>query len=233
MRRQMRRWLSSAPAAASKLKVAVVLERRPVIYHVEPWEVEFEAWQTKALRSQQGRPDVIPKLSLQNKTGSKSAGKGDESIYAVKKKKLDLAAEYEALKRFNVTDADRSGEKNTLMRALSRRLYLVVRSEQDGWHFPTVDLGSASTLRAAADEAATAALNPLPFFMFGNCPVGHVGGKTFFFMGEVVWDNGMRIPDVSKIVAKKEQQWVTRDEISQLLQPGEYLDATNKMLSLI
>lgn len=112
------------------LQVAAVIERRPVVYHMEEWETAHEAWHSSNRSSQQGRVDPSAKsvLSLQSKTSGPGKSKEEGgAAYSVKKKKLDLAAEFEALKRFNVTDADRAADTTSLLRALSRRLYLVVK----------------------------------------------------------------------------------------------------------
>ncbi len=110
-----------------------------MIYHMEPYEVEFEKWEEKNMASQMGRIDPIATgiLTLHTKqTGTPKVTKEEASAYSVKKEAQDLPAEFEALKRFNVTDADRSGDTKSLMRALSRRLYLVVKvHEQDFFFF--------------------------------------------------------------------------------------------------
>ena len=224
--------------AGAGLRVAVILERRPVIYHVEPWQEEFDEWQMRNMASQVGRPDPMSKLTLQNKTGGGSGkpGAGAEdggSQYAVKKKKLDLVAEFKALKRFNETEADRAKDTKSLLRALSRRLYLVVQDEKTGWQFPTVEVGESPTLRDAAEKAAAGALQPLEHYLFGNCPVGHLEGKTFFFMGEVVWEQGMRLPNPARMALRRPWQWLTREELAALLPAPAYVEATKKMLAHI
>jgi hypothetical protein len=240
----MRRLMSTSAGNAAALRVAVVLERRPVIYLVEPWQAEFDEWQAKNRASQMGRQDPLSRLTLQNKTvgkgggGGGGAGAGSDaggsagSQYAVKKKKLDLLAEFNALKKYNETDADRAKDTKSLLRALSRRLYLVVQDEKTGaWEFPTVDLGDSPTLRAAAERAATEALQPLEPFLFGNCPVGHLEAKTFFYMGEVVWDQGMRLPNPARMALRRPWQWLTREELFEVLPAPAYVEVTKKMLT--
>ena len=81
-------------ATAPSLRVGAVIERRPVIYHMEQWEVEHEEWENKSRVAQMGRVDPIAKnaLSLQTKmSGSSKASKDEGNAYSVKKKKMDLA----------------------------------------------------------------------------------------------------------------------------------------------
>ena len=144
---------------------------------------------------------------------------------------MNLEEEFRALHRFNETDADRSGDRGTLLRAYSRRLYYL-EPAGDGWRFPTAPMqADDATLRAAAERAAAEALGPEhEMFMFGNAPVGHVGDKHFFFYGEIVWKTGQLLPDVTGQTAAKGSVWVTRDELSEYLD-GQVLECAEKMLA--
>ncbi|KAG5178308.1 hypothetical protein JKP88DRAFT_168941 [Tribonema minus] len=86
-----------------------------------------------------------------------------------------------------VTEADASGDRTTLHRALDRRIFLLERaSDAEPWRFVTAavqrggsgggDGGGGETLRAAAERALAAALRPdVPGFKYwhvGNGPAG-------------------------------------------------------------
>ena len=40
--------------SSAGLQVSTVIERRPVIYHNEPWELEYEEWREKSRKAQVG-----------------------------------------------------------------------------------------------------------------------------------------------------------------------------------
>merc|ERR1711991_20972 len=221
-------------SSASGLRVSAVIERRPVIYHMEPWEEEYEQWSANSKDAQYGRQEVKSILTLQNKTSGMPKGKAAKQDQAANTRTSEraagLEAEYESLKRFNVTDADRSGDRTTLMRALDRRLYLLVNSEQ-GYSFPTVSAPSdVPSLRSVAEELASNTLAPFEPYMFGNAPIGHLDASHFFFYGEIVWLHGQLLPDVSKMGS--ECVWVTRDELSEYLE-ANVLECAQKMLTKI
>lgn len=137
------------------------------------------------------------------------------------------------MKRFNVTDADRTNDTKSLLRALSRRLYLVVKDEKTGeWGFPTASVSEKDeSLRVVAERAAKDALAPFEPYLFGNCPVGHVDKSLFFFYGEIVWGEGMQIPDASKMT-HKDFAWLTREELAGRLSPA-VAEAASRMLTKI
>jgi hypothetical protein len=59
---------------------------------------------------------------------------------------------------------------------------------------------------------AKGALTPYSAYIFGNCPIGHVDGSVFFYNGEIVWLEAMKIPEASKMHLK-EFAWLTREEL--------------------
>ena len=199
------------------VSVSTVVERRPVIYNMETWEHEYEQWKEKSRKAEMGRTDVRGALTLQVKAAgvSKKAATQQADTHSVKKTKMDLDAEFEALRRYNRTEADETGATDTLMRAYDRRLYLLTGGEGK-WSFPTVELEPEAdkTLREAAERAAREALGPYSCYMFGNAPIGHLESNHFFFYGEIVWLNGQRLPDVSRMT---DSAWVTRDELPKYL----------------
>lgn len=160
----MRRVVSSA-----------VLERRPVVAHLEPWMVDYERWQ---LATERGRAkqvtDPVPLLTLQNKaSGGKAAAQSKGA--ATTSSSSDNEALFEQLRqRYNTTPADTTGDTRTLLRALSRRLYLLVfDTQQKTWRFPSAVAAPHDTsLRAAAERALTVEAANLSWWVFGNAPAG-------------------------------------------------------------
>lgn len=198
-----------------------------MIYHMEQWEEQHEAWQLSSRSSRSSRPSPGRLLTLQNKTA------GLKKTPPPPPPQLGPADAFQRLLRYNHTAADKAADRSSLLRAYSRRLYLLVQRDDASWSFPSTLLSpDDSSLRLAAERAAAHALAPFDVYMFGNAPVGHIGQDHFFFMGEIVWLSGQRIPDVSKITQKSPSVWVTRDEMADYLQGAE-LECADKMLAKI
>lgn len=161
----------------------------------------------------------------------------DQPMFETKKKRLNLPEEFEKLKKYNVTEADKTGFNKTMFRAYSRRLYLVVQDEA-GWRYPQTqyDAEKDETLRSTAERGIQQETNGFEAWMVGNCPMGHLkkdDALHLFFNAEIVWLEGQRLPNVNRMQLTnniKDYAWVTREELKDLFNE-ELFGVSDKMLS--
>jgi large subunit ribosomal protein L46 len=144
-----------------------------------------------------------------------------------------------------VTEADKKGDKKSTQRCLDKILYLVVKQtlgKVQPWVFPMGLRQDGETLRQTCDRVVESTVGPqLITQPLGNAPVGlykytlprsssseretNVGAKVFFFKsfyrgGTVTTGGNGQVLDY---------QWLTRDELKQVLQQ-EYYHSISKFL---
>ncbi len=129
-----------------------------------------------------------------------------------------------------ITEADKSGEIQTLNRKLTTRLYLSVKpNEEEGWMLPTtlLKLDEKETfLDGAKRVTKSVAGNDLTLLCMSNCPMGvdvveyseeekaangrKVFGEKTFYMRVQYDDGGV---NENKMKKMDDWGWLTREEI--------------------
>ncbi|KAJ8754857.1 hypothetical protein K2173_015369 [Erythroxylum novogranatense] len=189
------------------LVASVVFERLPVV--IPKIDAVVYAFQEFSFRWRQQYRRRYPDEFL-NKSNAR--GKGDYHI------------DYEPAPR--ITEADKTNDKKSLLRALDRRLYLLLYGNAYGsqsghpvWHFPEKVYESEDTMRKCAESALNSVLGDLSHTYFvGNAPMGHMvvqpnnigqdsGYKRFFFKSQVIGTNKFKIGNCEDFI------WVTKDEL--------------------
>ncbi|WCJ22695.1 decoy [Euphorbia peplus] len=228
----MRRSLSSAVrplitarrfcTTPEKIVATVVFERLPVV--VPKIDPVVYAFQEFSFRWRQQYRLKYPDEFLDK---SDARGKGDYQI------------EYEPAPR--ITEGDESSNKKSLLRALDRRLYLLLYgnafgspSKEPVWHFPEKIYEGEETLRKCAESALHSVVGDLSRTYFvGNAPTGHMvmpsvdkapdsSYKQFFFKSQAIGTRKFKIRKCEDFV------WVTKDELLEYFpDQAEYL---NKMI---
>ncbi len=125
------------------------------------------------------------------------------------------------------TEADKTGNVQTLDRRLKTRVYLSIRKDdQLGWHLPTVDLNENETFLDGAKRATkSVAGEDLILRCLSNCPMvvdvveysdeeknknsGIFGEKTFYM--RVQYEDGD--VEASRIGNMDDWGWLARDEM--------------------
>lgn len=214
-----RGYSSSSSSGSDKIVASVLFERLPVVIpKIDPVVYAFQEFSFR-WRQQYKRqyPDEFLKKS-------ESRGKGDYQI------------DYVPAPR--ITEADKTGDKKSLQRALDRRLYLLIYGTTFGapdgkaaWHFPEKMYESEETLRKCAESALESVVGDLSHTYFvGNAPMGHMIIqpnenaldlpliKRFFFKSQVIATNKFNIQKCEDFV------WVTKDELLEYFpEQAEYL----------
>lgn len=191
---------SLTPVFSRGLRAACIVERLPVVTP-EPtaWQASHAAWKF-SLKSRFFKP-------IQSDWADASTQVVDEDAFA---------SQFKTAPRR--TAADEKKDTSTLQRALDRRLYLLVKTSEKKWDFPSAEYnpGSDATLRAVAERACPKIEGKVYFV--GNAPVHHLG-DVFMFRAQLVKG------DVS---ASEEHVWVTKSELPQFMDPevaGKVADA--------
>lgn len=211
---------STAGATNEKIIAAMVVERLPVVLPKSAPPVDtFESfsfdWRQQFRRE-------YPQEFL-DASSSREADEGE--------------ADFEPAP--TVTEADRTNDRRSLNRALSRRLYLLIRGIPYGgvkdsfvWHFPEKVYANEDSLRMCAEEAVKPFVsNPTDLYLVGNAPCGHLtyrlsepSYKRFFFKSQLIAGKvhvkGKKIKDFA---------WVSKEELPEYLDPSD-LEYMNKML---
>jgi large subunit ribosomal protein L46 len=243
-------------------KMSLILER-PALLMPEPeaWEVEYNEWKAKYQEPILAQiPDIQPLLdedpakksdggdaAYTKLTEAELAAMDDEQRErALRAEEIALAAKEEATvqKGSRITQADRTNDRTSLLRALDQKLYLVVKKNRKDhpWQFPQVPLpvdvtNETKQLRDFAGEGVTAAVGPsCRTWMTGNAPCGFYtypfsqdtqksldtyGAKLFFYRGYYIKGDVVR---PSRYV---EHAWVTKTELKEYIQDEtlyKYLD---------
>lgn len=128
-----------------------------------------------------------------------------------------------------MTEADKSGDIQTLNRQLKTRVYLSIRPDDaQGWDLPTVSLNENETFLEGAKRAtATVAGDDLILRCFSNCPMGvdvveyteeekkandGFFGEKIFYMRVQYEDGDVEKSKVSKM---NDWGWLARDEMAE------------------
>lgn len=114
------------------------------------------------------------------------------------------------------TAADAAGDRTSLNRALDRRLFMIVRGNDENITalFPSTRADADEPMRAAAERALAAVVTGCDAYFVGNAPAGHAagagpgGGSLFFHRAQLV---GAGAPAPADPTAKLE--WLTLDEL--------------------
>lgn len=213
---------TSSPDASpdDKIIAAVVVERLPVVLpDMAPPVNAFESFSFE-WRQQFRREYPQEFLDI---SSSRVADEGE--------------AEFEPAP--TVTEADKTNDRRSLQRALSRRLYLLIRGVPYGgvkdspvWHFIEKEYAKEDTLRLCAEEAMKPFVSdPKNLYFVGNAPMGHLSYKLcepnykrFFFKTQLI--AGQVLVKGKKI---KDYAWVAKDELSEYLDSSD-LEYMKKML---
>ncbi|KAL3649577.1 hypothetical protein CASFOL_005980 [Castilleja foliolosa] len=210
---------TSKSSGTEKIVAAVLFERLPVVIpKIDPVVYAFQEF---SYRWRQQYRREYPEAFLKK---AEARGKGDYQI------------DFTPAPR--ITEADKSGDKKSLHRALDRRLFLLIYGAAHGsdgkpvWHFPEKAYESEKTLRKCAESALQSVIGDLSHTYFvGNAPMGHMNIqpseddsslKRFFFKSQVIATNKFNIEKCEDYV------WVTKDELLEYFpEQAEYL---NKMI---
>eukprot|EP00891_Asterochloris_glomerata_P002970 jgi/Astpho2/2970/gw1.00051.289.1_t len=115
-----------------------------------------------------------------------------------------------------VTEADRRNDRQSPLRRLDRRLYLVVKGS-GGWQFPQTAHQQGETIRQTAERAMAEGIQEGPQLYFvGNCPMGHVlqpQSNTPLFLLKAQLVQGQAT--LKKDKGLQEHAWVLREEMPQ------------------
>lgn len=206
-RRQGKQW---------KIKVAAMVERLPVVTPDRPqWELDF-----LNLKAELGRYDGI--------AYPKELGFPDpiDDRVLSEQELMDLLPEgFTPAPR--ETEADKSGDIQTLNRQLKTRVYLSIRNnDAQGWHLPTASLKEDETFLDGAKRATEhVAGDELILRCFSNCPMGidvveysdeekenngGFFGEKIFYMRVQHEDGDVKTSKVSKM---EDWGWLAREEM--------------------
>ncbi|CAI4218024.1 unnamed protein product [Parascedosporium putredinis] len=141
------------------------------------------------------------------------------------------------------TEADKTNDVKRLDRKLDRTLYLVVKTKDGKWEFPTApvttDEALHETARRALDDSAGVNMNT---WLVGRVPVAHVvnkpvvgtdgtetqrGVKSFFIKGRIM---AGQADLASNKFGLQDFQWLTREELKETLTP-EYFHGVRNMMA--
>lgn len=213
---------SSADAPSNeKIIAAVVVERLPAVLPDQATPVQ--AFESFSFDWRQQFRRVYPQEFLDASSSSREADEGEP--------------EFEPGP--TVTEADKTNDRRSLDRALTRRLYLLIRGTPYGgakdspvWHFPEKEYAKEDTLRKCAEEVIKPFVNnPADVYFVGNAPCGHLhyrlsepNYKRFFFKSQLI---------AGKVHVKgkkiKDYAWVSKEELPEYLDPSD-LEYMKKML---
>jgi len=214
-----------------------VLERLPVVMPPPPaWEAEYHQFMT-ARKLARGHLRQLPEVLAERRSGAAqtsaelvgaadpppaggdaagaAAGAGAEPPAGDAEPAAGSAAAAAAAAA--ETAADRSGDRRTMKRALTSRVFLLLRDAEGRWGFPAAPAAPGETIRQTAERALRAGLGPrAPAYMIGNAPMGHhapPGGDapTFFMLAQVLldpWEVAL-----AEGGGYTDHAWVTREEL--------------------
>lgn len=167
-----------------RLEVSLIVERAPLCPPmVESWENDFFLHRLKrhnqmAIDFAQFDPSNKDKKKTTKKKDNKQKTQAETSPIQISETSEALD---EAQTQDNdypvgslITEADKSGDRTTLYRALTQRLFLIVRSADTDWHFPTRRWQQQETLRATAERALRLLGKRAELQVIGNAPIGHL-----------------------------------------------------------
>ncbi|EED22831.1 50S ribosomal subunit L30 [Talaromyces stipitatus ATCC 10500] len=146
---------------------------------------------------------------------------------------------------FRVTEADKKNDQKSLDRLLQRTLYLLVKTKQGYWKFPSSSVGLNENLRSAAERtlSETAGVNMNTWFV-GFHPIGHysyifktpkpdqgtkeliAGEKTFFLKSRIMAGQADLQANTLDIADFK---WLAKEEIQRFVLPQYYSSVKNML----
>ncbi|EEP80048.1 conserved hypothetical protein [Uncinocarpus reesii 1704] len=147
-----------------------------------------------------------------------------------------------------VTEADQKNDQTSLDRLLQRTIYLLVKSKDGYWSFPStvVDQAAKESLRMAVERGAFQTAGPnMNMWMVGYHPAGHyvynnrkpkqtpetgvqlLGEKTFFMKGRILAGQADLAANTQGIT---EFKWLAKEEIQQHVN-AQYWSAVKNMLA--
>ncbi|EEA28639.1 hypothetical protein TMatcc_003008 [Talaromyces marneffei ATCC 18224] len=144
-----------------------------------------------------------------------------------------------------VTEADKQNDQKSLNRLLQRTLYLLVKTKQGYWKFPSSSVGLEENLRSAAERtlSQSAGINMNTWFV-GFHPIGHysykfkapkpdpaskeliAGEKTFFLKSRIMAGQADLQANTQDIADFK---WLAKEEIQKLVLPQYYSSIKNML----
>ncbi|KAF6842795.1 putative mitochondrial ribosomal protein [Colletotrichum musicola] len=141
-----------------------------------------------------------------------------------------------------VSEADKKGDRTRLDRAMDRTLYLVVKAKNGKWEFPAAGLSTEENLHEAAQRILnqSAGVN-MNTWMVGRAPIAHhvakpvvkkdgtverKGEKTFFLKWRIMAGQANLSGNPHGYT---EFQWLTREELKQVLSPDYFSSVRNMM----
>ncbi|KAJ2480801.1 hypothetical protein EV174_003626, partial [Coemansia sp. RSA 2320] len=158
-----------------------------------------------------------------------------KSVKKIVKEDEDVVEKSEAVRSIEVspreTEADATGDQQSLERKLDRTLYLVVKSSAGEWTLPQGEIKSEELLHEAARRNLKELCGGrMSVWMVGNGPVGHHQTDqacTFFIKGHILSGQAQ-----AGVELASEFKWITREEIEKTVS-AEYWRAVKDMLSTI
>uniref|UniRef100_A0A7S4RQR8 Large ribosomal subunit protein mL46 N-terminal domain-containing protein n=1 Tax=Ditylum brightwellii TaxID=49249 RepID=A0A7S4RQR8_9STRA len=213
-----------------KVLVSAVVERLPVVTPDAPqWEEEY--WEMKSMLMENSGKEFPMELANAGLSATSSMAGDTNAVY-------DRDDLLEQLKKQGFTpapretEADRTGQIQTLDRQLKTRVYLAIvpssassSTNTQQWSFPTVQVNDDETLLSAAKRSITSSIGTkLEFWTPSNCPLGvqltpyeeeedseYFGTKTFFI--KVQLDDEGTIEENENVV--QDWGWLTREEMTE------------------
>ncbi|KAJ2753949.1 hypothetical protein GGI19_002767 [Coemansia pectinata] len=129
------------------------------------------------------------------------------------------------------TEADATGNEQSLERKLDRTLYLVVKGAQGEWTLPQGKVNDEELLHEAARRNLKEMCGgKMSVWMVGNGPVGHSKSgeaSTFYIKGHILAGQAKANEELAS-----EFKWITREEVEKTVS-AEYWLAVKDMLSTI
>ncbi|MCJ1357219.1 MAG: 39S ribosomal protein L46, mitochondrial [Icmadophila ericetorum] len=149
------------------------------------------------------------------------------------------------------TEADRTGDMQSLNRALARTLYLVVQGPDGKWCFPSAPLTPGESLSRAAERIMVQSCGPnMNTWVVGNAPVGHysklyktpqtittdekrgpferLGEKTFFMKVRMMAGQANLS---GNLFGLQDFKWLAKEEVEREVGAGKYWNAVRNMLA--
>lgn len=167
-----------------RLEVSLIVEREPICPPVvDAWEADF--YEYRYNRIQETGFDLSGFESGGGGGGSKDKKKDKKKAQTDANKsptttknediqKPDTATEYNYPVTSLITEHDQNGNRTTLYRALTQRLFLIVKTKDSDWHFPTRRWQQKETLRDTAIRTLRLLGKRAEMHVVGNAPLGHL-----------------------------------------------------------
>mmetsp|Transcript_30047 Transcript_30047/g.49644 ORF Transcript_30047/g.49644 Transcript_30047/m.49644 type:complete len:297 (-) Transcript_30047:10-900(-) len=189
-----------------KIAVAAVVERLPVVTpDMKEWEREYSELRAYLDTFGFEYPEELGMDKMDEKYGD------DEEVVPLPRE----------------TEADASGDLQTMDRRLKTRIYYAQKNDEGSlWAFPTAVLVGEETLKEAAQRVAKETLgDDIEILALSNCPVavdldvdkkdGFYGTKTFFMKLQYFQGKPNQVEQVA------DYGWLDRSELAERAEAGE------------